>query len=111
MADIKEQVESARYQAYRAATNIQVSLYWNIGEGLGRLQEKHHRGDAIVETLSRDLSKWYPESFSFSPRNLWLMRQMYADYRELTAKLKQPASELEKLNQLASEIPWWHNVL
>ncbi len=111
LMEIKDQVESARYHAFRAASNAQVGLYWSIGQSIVALQEKHDWGDAVVETLSHDLSKWYPDSFSFSPRNLWLMRQMYTDYRKLTVKLKQPVSELEKLKQLASEIPWWHNVV
>lgn len=111
VSQIQSQVESARYAAFRAATKAQVGLYWTIGEGIASIQEKHNWGDAVVESLSQDLSKWYPDSFSFSPRNLWLMRQMYTEYRYFAAKLKQPASELQKLKQLASEIPWWHNVL
>lgn len=104
-------VDKARYQVFKLAAHSQVQLYWAIGERIVHLQEKHGWGDAVVETLSADLKKRFPDSISFSVRNLWLMRQLFTEYRELTKKLKQPASELAKLKQLVSEIPWGQNIL
>jgi predicted nuclease of restriction endonuclease-like (RecB) superfamily len=111
LLSIRELVDRARYHVYKTASNTQVLLYWTIGEGIVRLQDKHGWGDAVVENLASDLRKSFPDSVSFSARNLWLMRQLYTEYRDLTAKLKQAAAELGKLKQAASEIPWWQNVI
>jgi predicted nuclease of restriction endonuclease-like (RecB) superfamily len=101
LLSVRELVDNARYHVFKTTSNTQVQLYWMIGEGIVRLQDKHGWGDAIVENLSQDLRKCFPDSVSFSARNLWLMRQMYTEYRDLTKKLK----------QAASEIPWWQNVV
>jgi predicted nuclease of restriction endonuclease-like (RecB) superfamily len=111
VASIHELVDKARYHVFTVAANSQVQLYWTIGESIVQLQEKNGWGDAVVETLASDLKNRFPEAISFSARNLWLMRQLYTEYRDLTRKLKQAASELSKLKQVASEIPWWQNVV
>lgn len=101
LLSIRELVDKGRYYVFKAASGTQVLLYWTIGEGIVLLQDKHGWGNAVVENLADDLKKDFPESVSFSARNLWLMRQIYTEYRDLTSKLK----------QAASEIPWWQNVI
>jgi predicted nuclease of restriction endonuclease-like (RecB) superfamily len=111
VASIHDLVDKARYHVFTVAASSQVQLYWTIGENIVQLQEKNGWGDAVVETLASDLKNRFPEAISFSARNLWLMRQLYTEYRDLTRKLKQAASELSKLKQLVSEIPWGQNIL
>lgn len=111
VASIHELVDKARYHVFTVAARSQVQLYWTIGESIVQLQEKNGWGDAVVETLASDLKNRFPEAISFSARNLWLMRQLYTEYRDLARKLKQAASELAKLKQLVSEIPWGQNIL
>jgi predicted nuclease of restriction endonuclease-like (RecB) superfamily len=98
---IRELIDKARFRVFKIASNTQVLLYWTIGEGIVQLQDKHGWGDAVVENLARDLKKSIPDAVSFSARNLWLMRQLYIEYRGLA----------EKLKQLVSEIPWGQNIL
>jgi hypothetical protein len=105
VSSIHELVDKARFHVFSVATSSQVQLYWTIGESIVQLQEKNGWGDAVVETLASDLKKRFPASISFSARNLWLMRQLFTEYRDLTKKLKQAVSELAKLKQLVSEIP------
>lgn len=57
-------------------------------------------GNAVVERLSADLKAEFPEMKGFSPQNLWLIRQFYAEY-----------CQSPNLQQLVGEIPWSHNIL
>lgn len=43
-------------------------------------QARLGRGKAVVETLAKDLVRGFPSTNSFSPDNLWRMRQLYAAY-------------------------------
>ena len=71
---------------------------------MGRLiverQEAQGWGKSVVERLSADLRDTFPDQTGFSPQNLWLMRQIYAEYRD------EPI-----LQQLVGEIPWGQNLL
>lgn len=70
-------------------------------------QREYGWGKAIVEQLSNDLSPQIGGGISWSPRNLWFMRQLVNEY----SILNQPDSELSKIKKLVSEVPWQHNVL
>jgi len=64
-------------------------------------QQKEGWGNAIVETLSKDLRKAFPEQKGFSKRNLFYMKSFYLFYE----------SSFEKVQQVVAQIPWGHNVL
>jgi predicted nuclease of restriction endonuclease-like (RecB) superfamily len=80
-----------------------------------------------VEQLSNDLQHQIGEGVSWSPRNLWFMRQLVNEYSNLNQpdseiknnnnlNLKQLDSDLTNdnilnLKQLVSEVPWMHNIL
>lgn len=111
LQEIKIDIQNARIRTYISANRGLIELYWNIGLRIVQRQEQFGWGKAVVEKLSRDLCKAFPGNKSFSTRNLWFMRQMYYEYRSMTAILKQPVSELKKLKQLVSDIPWGQNIL
>ena len=71
-------------------------------------------GKAIVKQLSKDLQIAYPSSNSFSPRNLWFMRQLYEEYSQSNPqiqKVKQTVSLLPDPLELLLKVPWGHNIL
>jgi predicted nuclease of restriction endonuclease-like (RecB) superfamily len=127
LSEIVNLVQNHRVQAMQTVQTISNQLYWNIGELIIRKQQEHGWGKSIVEQLSRDLNRIIGEGVSWSPRNLWFMRQLVNEYSNLNQlgsdftfvkqlasdieNVKQPASELEKVKQLVSEVPWWHNIL
>lgn len=78
LAEIVNLVQNHRALAVQTVQTVSNLLYWNIGEGV-----------------------------SWSPRNLWFMRQLVDEY----SKVKQPVSLLENLKRLVSEVPWGHNIL
>ena len=62
----------------------------------------------IAVQVSKYLNCYIGEGISWSPRNLWFMRQLVNEY----SNLNQAGSEIEEyVKQLVSEVPWKHNIL
>lgn len=95
-ADIK----STRISLARRMNSSVIQLYWNIGRQLSERKIDEGYGSAIINRLSADLKKEFPQ-MGFSPRNLWNMKQFYDTFS---------ASD-QKLQQLVAVLPWGHNVL
>lgn len=114
VTELKARIQSARISAARAVNRDVILLYWDIGRGIVERQAHLGWGKAVVETLAKDLTKEFPSTNSFSPDNLWRMRQLYAAYSDL-GFLGQPVPELrvaeERATQLVAAIPWGHNLL
>lgn len=60
-------------------------------------------GSGVVEQVSLDLQKEFPQSTNFSVRNLWYMKQCFLFYTENIEKLKQLVSEILPDKKLLSE--------
>jgi len=110
--DVVTMVQNHRAVAVQSVQAINNQLYWNIGELILKMQREHGWGKSIVEKLSNDLQHQIGEGVSWSPRNLWFMRQLVTEY----SNLNHLSSERENnnnlnLKQLVSEVPWMHNIL
>ena len=98
---VTSQIRKTKTQAAQSVNKIALSLYWWLGENIVHHQHKHGWGKSIVERLSIDLRKAFPDAkFGFSPQNLWYMRQFYIEYKDKP-----------NLQQLVGEIPWSQNLL
>ena len=117
LTEIVNLVQHHRVQAVQAVQSISNQLYWNIGELIIQKQQEFGWGKSIVEKLSTDLNIQIGEGISWSPRNLWFMRQLVSEYSILNQadseleKMNQAGSEIEIVKQLVSQVPWQHNVL
>jgi predicted nuclease of restriction endonuclease-like (RecB) superfamily len=95
------QIRQARTRAAQSVNKEAISLYWWLGEHIVKHQNQYGWGKSVVERLSKDLKKGFPDAkFGFSPQNLWYMRQFYLEY-----------SDKPNLQQLVGEIPWGQNLL
>lgn len=97
---IRSRIRNAQISASRILNKGLVGLYWSIGRDIVEKQEKLGWGKAVVERLSRDLKKDFPNNTGYSPQNLWLMRQIYLEYR---------GDQI--LQQLVGELPWGQNLM
>jgi len=117
LVEITDMVQNHRIQAVQSVQTISNNLYWNIGELIIKKQQEFGWGKSIVEILSTDLTKLIGEGISWSPRNLWFMRQLVNEYSNLnqldseSLNLNQADSDLAKIKQLVTSIPWQHNIL
>ncbi len=100
VADIKDRIRKAQYQALKKVNQELISLYWDIGRSIKEKQEVEGWGKSIVEKLSKELQKEFPGIRGFSQANLWRMRNFYLTYHKA-----------ENLAPMVREIGWSHNVL
>ena len=69
---VKERVRSARTRAALAVNSELVLLYWGIGRDILTRQREQGWGAKVVERLSADLRREFPEMKGFSRRTqLW----------------------------------------
>ena len=101
LSTIKARIRSAQYEALRAVNKELIALYWDIGRIIvARRQIEGSWGKSVVEKLASDLQNEFPGIQGFSARNLWRMRDFYANYNGKTI-----------LPPLVAEIGWTHNML
>lgn len=100
LAEIKEKVYQAQYEAMRKVNKELIGLYWFIGQSIVEKQQRFKWGKSVVETLAEDLQKEFPGVGGLSSRNLWLMRKFYTEY-----------TGNEKLQPMVAEMGWTHNIL
>jgi predicted nuclease of restriction endonuclease-like (RecB) superfamily len=97
---LKARVRSAQLKAAVAVNTELIGLYWELGKSIVEQQEKSGWGDAVLERLSKDLTKTFPDMKGFSRRNLYRIRGLYLAYRAESQFVPQPVAQ----------IPWGHNI-
>lgn len=97
---LKEEIIIARQKAYQTVNKQLVELYLHIGKDIYEKMEISNWGEGVVERLSNDLQKEFPDMKGFSSRNLWEMKKLYEIYKDN-----------QKLQPLVAELSWSHNIL
>jgi predicted nuclease of restriction endonuclease-like (RecB) superfamily len=100
LAEVKERIRSAQYEALKVVNKELVALYRDIGKLIVERQDREGWGKSVVERLANDLQNEFPGVKGFSVQNLWYMRHFYLEYRDN-----------EKLQPLVGEIGWSHNLI
>lgn len=91
---IKERIQRARVKASMLVDSEQTLLYWDIGHDILETQDKEGWGAKVVERMSTDLKKAFPDMTGWSPRNLKYMRAL-ADAWKRTAIVQAPLAQLQ----------------
>lgn len=135
IAEVKHRYRSAQVKAAVKVNGEKLMFNWQLGRDLVQKKAEERWGAGVVEQVSLDMQREFPDSTNFSVRNLWYMKQWYLFYTEDMEKLKQLVSEMlppteyenklqqidnkgtEKLKQPVSEfplpfacVPWGHHV-
>ena len=100
LGSLKERIRAAQQRAVLAANSELISLYWQIGRGIFKRQEKQGWGSKVVERLAQDLQREFPEMKGFSRANLLYMRSFAETWEDH-----------EIVQQLVGQIPWGHNIV
>ncbi len=136
LEDLKSRILRTQVRAAVAASRELIRLYWDIGREIVQRQEREGWGAKVIGQLAADLQKAFPGTAGFSRANIHRMRAFYLAYtkglaivvqpaRQLAGEVvSQPARQLENqsaaivpvpdgvnLPQIATEIPWYHNVV
>ena len=97
LRDLKHDIRTARVKAALAVNSALVQLYWRIGTRILDQQAKEGWGTKVINAISEDLRREFPEMKGLSPRNLKYM-QRFA--REM------PDSRI--VQQAVAQLPWGH---
>ena len=100
LAEVKERIHSAQYEALKAVNKELVALYWDIGKLIAERQTNADHGAAIAEQLAADLRQEFPGVSGYSRRNVFYMREFYLRY-----------CDLPKVQPLVAQIGWSHNLI
>lgn len=98
LAELKGQIHGARMRAVLAANRELTLLYYDIGRAILDRQDREGWGAKVINRLSRDLRRAFPDMKGLSPRNLKYMRR-FAD----------AWPDRDFVQQAAAQIPWFHN--
>lgn len=131
IAELKHRYRSAQVKASVRVNAEKLLFNWELGRDLVQKKAEERWGAGVVEQVSLDLQREFPNADGFSTTNLWYMKQWYLFYYQEDAKLQQFVAELgiEKLHQAGGEtenlklhqfggefpapfalVPWRHHV-
>jgi predicted nuclease of restriction endonuclease-like (RecB) superfamily len=79
---IKTEIETARLKAAISVNQHLLILYWKIGSIILQQQSSEGWGTKVIERLSNDLRKEFPDMKGTSVRNLKYMRAFAEAYPE-----------------------------
>lgn len=126
---IKQRYQRSQIKAAVQINHTVLEFYWELGRDIVALKAESQWGTGVLQQLSLDLRKIFPEEKGFSYRNIRYMRQWYSFYlqqvtnwHQASAKLstrnwhhvgaenwQQPVAELQMPSKFAL-IPWKHHV-
>lgn len=118
IAELKHRYRSAQVKASIRVNAEKLLFNWELGRDLVQKKAEERWGAGVVEQVSLDLQREFPNTDGFSTRNIWYMKQWYLFYYQedtklqrpvaeiVNAKLQRPVAELEdeKLYQVGKEI-------
>ena len=113
IAEIKHRYRSAQVKAAVKVNAEKLLFNWELGRDLVQKQAEERWGAGVVEQVSLDLRREFPDADGFSVRNLWYMKQWYAFYMNADSQiLHQLGAEIQssenqdkvKMHQLGAEL-------
>lgn len=139
IAEVKHRYRSAQVKASVRVNAEKLLFNWQLGRDLVQKKAEERWGAGVVEQVSLDLKREFPEVEGFSTSNLWYMKkwylfytsnldlidfqqlvgQLYAQNKQVAIKLHHIGGEIptEKLHQYGGEfplpfalVPWRHHV-
>src|ERR1017187_8950451 len=73
LSDVKARIVAARTRAVLAANTALITLYWEIGREILEREEREGWGSRVIDRLSADLRREFPDMTGFSRSNLKYM--------------------------------------
>ena len=113
ISEVKHRYRSSQVKAAVRVNAEKLLFNWQLGRDLVQKKAEERWGSGVVEQVSLDLKREFPNAEGFSVRNLWYMKQWYSFYTQgdtqilqrLGAELQNLKNQHEtKLHQLGAEI-------
>lgn len=96
IAELKHRYRSAQVKASVRVNAEKLLFNWELGRDLVQKKAEERWGAGVVEQISLDMKREFPEAEGFSTSNLWYMKKWYLFYtnQEPSAKLQQLIGEI-----------------
>jgi predicted nuclease of restriction endonuclease-like (RecB) superfamily len=106
IAELKHRYRSAQVKASVRVNSEKLLFNWQLGRDLVQKKAEERWGAGVVEQVSLDLQREFPNAEGFSAGNLWYMKRWYLFYNQEDTKLQQAVEEIrdEKLQQIVEEM-------
>ena len=102
IAEVKHRYRSAQVKAAVKVNGEKLLFNWQLGRDLVQKKAEERWGAGVVEQVSLDLKREFPNEDGFSTSNLWYMKQWYLFYTTEASKLQRPIAEI--MHQVGAEI-------
>ena len=102
IAEVKHRYRSAQVKAAVKVNGEKLLFNWQMGRDLVQKKAEERWGAGVVEQVSLDLRREFPNEDGFSARNLRYMKQWYLFYTTEASKLQRPVAEI--MHQVGAEI-------
>lgn len=99
LAELRTRIAQERIRTLMSANAAMVLLYWDIGRAILEHQKAEGWGAKVVDRLSADLCRAFPDMKGLSSRNLKYMRAFAEAWPDRTI-----------VQEGLAQILWYHNV-
>lgn len=96
IAEVKHRYRSAQVKAALRVNSEKLLFNWQLGRDLVMKKAEERWGNGVVEQVSLDLKREFPNEDGFSTSNLWYMKKWYLFYSN--------DADTEKLQRLVGEL-------
>jgi predicted nuclease of restriction endonuclease-like (RecB) superfamily len=96
IAEVKHRYRSAQVKAAVKVNSEKLLFNWQLGRDLVMKKAEERWGNGVVEQVSLDLKREFPNEDGFSTSNLWYMKKWYLFYSN--------DADTEKLQRLVGEL-------
>lgn len=107
---LKKEAEAARLNAAFSVNRQMLFLYWRIGRTILEQQENRGWGAKVIDRLSIDLRKAFPDMKGFSSRNLKYMRAFAEAYPTFVQDPLAQIAENSFVQAPLAQITWYHHI-
>ncbi|MCX6073620.1 MAG: PDDEXK nuclease domain-containing protein [Campylobacterales bacterium] len=101
LVEIKNQIKISQQKAFSAINQEMIMLYSHIGAMIEQKQKELGWGAKVIDKLSQDILREFPNMSGFSTRNLKRMVRFFKEYKD----------DFEKVPLTVAQIPWTHNII
>lgn len=108
---IADKIKLAQTKAAFKVNAEMLMLYWEIGNSILEKQNQSGWGSKVIDLLSADLAKLFPENSGFSVRNLKYMRAFSEAYPQFPiVQVPLARSQDEFVQVPLAQITWYHHI-
>ncbi len=111
LSSILERIKHAQIQSAIKVNTELLTLYWEIGNSILIHQKQNKWGSKVIDFLSKDLEKNFPDTSGFSVRNLKYMRTFAEAYPQFPFVQVPLAHKRDEFVQVSlAQITWYHHI-